>query len=431
MRKQMLRNSKYFAGIVVFLAMLSISGYYSFQIGKGNINKTNFFVKNWTIFVNMPGRIEQAFDQLIAPSPLFIKTEDSEQPINDLDSSTVVLTSFWNLQQSLWEFQLIDLYTEDIIHNWYLGNQKIPSLKGKNLMDMRPMHPILISDDEIIVKLSGIPYLARLNAQSEILWTKKFAGHHSMNLDEENNIWICGYREPTKLLNVSFPDGQERAILDNWIYKLDSKNGDIIYQKSISEIFKQNNLQGLLVSGTDKKVDVLHLNDIQPATKDTQFWKKGDVFLSLRNLSLVILYRPSTNEVIWRGNGPLLYQHDVDIISNSKIAVFNNQCLHTKTSINDKRGQDIYQFKRSTIIQYDFENDEFSELHGDVLTSNSWYSATEGLFELMDNGNMFIEYSNSGRFVILNKNGVILNRVLPVKGMEGYHHIGHWARIIN
>ena len=70
--------------------------------------------------------------------------------------------------------------------------------------------------------------------------------------------------------------------------------------------------------------DPIHLNDIQPVNFDGEFWKKGDVFLSLRHQSMVLLYRPSTNEIIWKGTGPFFHQHDVDILDNHRISIFNN-----------------------------------------------------------------------------------------------------------
>ena len=46
------------------------------------------------------------------------------------------------------------------------------------------------------------------------------------------------------------------------------------------------------------KSDPTHLNDIQPVLKDGPYFKKGDLFLSLKFLSMVILYRPETNKII-------------------------------------------------------------------------------------------------------------------------------------
>ena len=77
----------------------------------------------------------------------------------------------------------------------------------------------------------------------------------------------------------------------------------------------------LFSHGNDYENDPIHLNDIQPVDFDGDYWKKGDVFLSIRNQSMIMLYRPSTNQIIWIGNGPYLHQHDVDIIDDHRIAI--------------------------------------------------------------------------------------------------------------
>ena len=39
---------------------------------------------------------------------------------------------------------------------------------------------------------------------------------------------------------------------------------------------------------------------------------------------MIILYRPSTNKIIWKGTGPFFDQHDVNILDDHRISVFNN-----------------------------------------------------------------------------------------------------------
>ena len=68
----------------------------------------------------------------------------------------------------------------------------------------------------------------------------------------------------------------------------------------------------------------IHLNDIQPVNEDSNFWIKGDVFLSLRNQSMILLYRHSTNKIIWKGVGHTYYQHDVDILNQIMYEAFRN-----------------------------------------------------------------------------------------------------------
>ena len=53
-------------------------------------------------------------------------------------------------------------------------------------------------------------------------------------------------------------------------------------------------------------------------------WKKGDLFLSLRNVSAVLLYRPSTDQIVWMKRGPWIGQHDVDILDDHRIGIYDN-----------------------------------------------------------------------------------------------------------
>ena len=73
----------------------------------------------------------------------------------------------------------------------------------------------------------------------------------------------------------------------------------IPFLNTISQILIENGLEHLLF--TSKEIyrfntDPIHLNDIQPVNFDGEFWKKGDVFFSLRHQSMILLYRPSTNK---------------------------------------------------------------------------------------------------------------------------------------
>ncbi|WP_369817405.1 MULTISPECIES: arylsulfotransferase family protein [Actibacterium] len=57
---------------------------------------------------------------------------------------------------------------------------------------------------------------------------------------------------------------------------------------------------------------------------DGPCWQQGDLFVSMRHISTVMLYRPSTNRVLWLREGPWSSQHDVDIVDDHTIAAFNN-----------------------------------------------------------------------------------------------------------
>src|SRR5690606_40126395 len=55
------------------------------------------------------------------------------------------------------------------------------------------------------------------------------------------------------------------------------------------------------------------------------------LFLSFRHMSMIMLYRPATDEIVWKKQGPWLAQHDVDILDATRIGVFNNNAYDRGT----------------------------------------------------------------------------------------------------
>ena len=165
----------------------------------------------------------------------------------------------------------------------------------------------------------------------------------------------------------------------------------------------------------------IHLNDIQPVNNDGEFWKKGDVFLSLRSQSMVLLYRPSTNQILWKGTGLFFHQHDIDILDEHRISIFNN---NSKDFIDG----DIVDGHNQVII-YDFKTDEFSSYFEDELVNNDVRSITQGRSEILSNKDLFIEETNYGRTLYFNSDGSL--RWTHVNRAEnGNVYVVGWSRIL-
>ena len=74
---------------------------------------------------------------------------------------------------------------------------------------------------------------------------------------------------------------------------------------------------------------------------------------------MILLYRPSTNKIIWKKTGPFFHQHDVNILDNHRISVFNN---NSKDFVDDN----IVDGHNEVII-YDFKTDEVDETDKESL----------------------------------------------------------------
>ena len=89
----------------------------------------------------------------------------------------------------------------------------------------------------------------------------------------------------------------------------------------------------MIASSPKFAVDPIHIKDIHPAKFDSNHWKKGDLFISLGHQSMIILFRPSTQQIIWKLSKEIFHQHDVNILNSHEISIFNNNSLNTASSV--------------------------------------------------------------------------------------------------
>ena len=228
--------------------------------------------------------------------------------------------------------ELVDLRTFKILHTWNpdidlfnslidTSRKEFENLKRDNNNKRNLLYSPMFMDNGGLVILSEP--LRKINSCSDLVWQNdedKF--HHSIEIDNEGNLWVPSDMYPPAISTEKVGENY----WDNGITKV-SQDGEIIFQKSVSEIFMENNMEYLLFSlgKGGFNVDPIHLNDIQPVNEDSNFWKKGDLFMSLANQSMVLLYRPSTNEILWKGVGHTYFQHDVDILDDHRISIFSNK----------------------------------------------------------------------------------------------------------
>ena len=245
-----------------------------------------------------------------------------------------LLISVWDKNENQSIVKLLSIKTGKILYKWKINvndlNQNYNryfTYDKKNYqsnLSTRIFHPYLFNNGDLLFIGGG---LNKVDKNSKTLWGfPNFKAHHSIEKYQENEFWVCTQNNNLSLAN-------KYHIKDDCITKINIKTGKIIYNKSIFEILIQNgyNLGEILINtdleNNHKYIDYFHLNDIQPVLSDSKFWKKGDIFISLRHQNRIFLYRPSTNKIIWTTNGSWLKQHDIDILNNHQISFFGNNVL--------------------------------------------------------------------------------------------------------
>ena len=329
--------------------------------------------------------------------------------------------------------ELVDLTNFQVLHTWnpdidafnnlveQVGEFKYLLRDGSNKRQ-RLFHPKLTRDGGLL--FNSVP-LRKINFCSDLVFQNTHdIFHHSIETDSDGNIWAPSnlYPQTLPVRKVGGGITGDFAFKDDAIVKLSSE-GKIRFEKSVSQIFIDNGLEYLLFSVGDTNFDndPIHLNDIQLVNSDGEFWQKGDIFLSLRHQSMILLYRPSTNKIIWKVTGPFFHQHDVDILDNHRISVFNNK------SKNFVDGEEVD--GHNEVIIYDFKTDTYSSHLKDSLIENDVRTIAEGRSEILPNGELFIEESNYGRTLFFNSDGSLRWTHVNRAENENVYQVS-WSRIL-
>ena len=403
---------------------------------KGNIS-ISFLSEPAAYIARLP---EQVILKVFAPNPHQVsKLAVSKKDFYNLDGfsgtpnseeSYILLSKYdGNLKEGVVE--LVDLRNFEVLHTWNpdidaFNNliEQVDEFKylNRDRNDARSLlnHPKLTQDGDLLFHFSTP--LRKIDACSNLIFQSTHdIFHHSTEIDIDGNIWVPSnlYPQTLPVEKVGRKIREEGGFLDDAIVKI-SPEGKILFEKSVIQIFIDNGLEYLLFS-VGNTTDPIHLNDIQPVDFDGEYWRKGDVFLSVRHQSMVLLYRPSNNKIIWKGTGPLFHQHDVDILDNHRISIFNN---NSKDFI-DRDTVDGH----NEVIVYDFEIDEYSSYMKDSLVNNDVKTITQGLSQILSNGDLFIEETNYGRTLYFNADGSLRWTHVNRADDGNIYQVG-WSRIL-
>jgi hypothetical protein len=300
--------------------------------------------------------------------------------------------------------QLIRLSDDHVVWSWKPDFKRINESRSTSKYvwdDTRvtslAVAPLLRKDGSIIFNTSG-GRLVKLNICGDISWVLTGPFHHSIEEDADEKIWVPAVHENT------FPDNPllNQNLRDDALALL-TTNGQILRVHSFSQILINNGLRALLFGQFDQTLydDPIHLNDIQPAIADGDFWKKGDLLISARNLSSIFLFRPSTNTILWYKTGPWIHQHDANFIDSHRISVFGNDALLFGNYVSKGLPLDVFlnEGKTNEFYVYDFRTNSVVAPFTSLLAENDVRTITQGRANIGDDNSLFIEETDHGRLL--------------------------------
>ena len=361
--------------------------------------------------------------------PLIVKRHKNkkrfEQFINNKRNALLILPRYdHSISRSV--VDVIDLKNFETIHT-YKHDIAEMILQIKNLKEFprisiedspirfRYFHPLIL-DDGSLISYSHYSVMFKIDFCSKLKWIndeERF--HHSQMLNHEGSIWVGSQLNPPSKHVIKY---QIDNFDDDSIVKIDT-DGKILFKKSVIEILIDNKIlpnNYAYSSSKSGERDPIHLNDIEPALSDSRYWEKGDIFLSIRNQSAIVHYRPRNNKIINYITGPFAHQHDVDIISKKEISIFNNNSFFVNNEF-------------SEILIYNFETDEFTKVLNDQLQKEKFKTIYGGLSHYLKDGSFIVDEDEFARLILFNKKGEKEWEFIN-KDKNGNIGLMDWSRII-
>ena len=277
--------------------------------------------------------------------------------------------------------EIIDLNQRKVVHSW-------KPISGDRLERFN-----VLSDGSLLVGGTsggrGSPTI-RMDACSNVVWEQQLQAHHSFERDADGAFWSPWRVDPSTIphTNPDFvedgfvrfsPDGEVLSRITLWGALRRAGHGHLLYGRAAHS-------QG----------DPFHMNDVEPVLQDGPFWRRGDLFVSLRNSSVVLLYRPATDEVLWLQAGPWLHQHDVDVVSDSEISVYSNNTVFD---------DDPWVLGANEVYVHDFATGETRSPWREAMRRHDVRTWRQGGSTLFADGSVMLEESRYGRILTLSPDG--------------------------
>ena len=286
----------------------------------------------------------------------------------------------------------------------------------------RVVNPMPLDSGEVVFSLHYAP-LYRMDACGDVRWiNNEFAFHHAITEDADGNFWVPGASlnpNDTKAFDPAFTT--RPGFRDDHIVKV-SPDGDVLFSKSVLAMLADHGLDNRVYTYDRYMYDPIHLNDVEPVLSDGPHWKRGDLFLSLAHINMILLYRPSTDEIVWWSQDKMMHQHDVDILDDDRIAYFDNQ--------RRTHGAGDYVIGPSLVRVYNFATDEHSVLFEDQFETLDIKTINQGLQDFGANGSLMVEETNTGRLVKLSPDGDVEWQYAN-KSEQDVAYTLNWSRYIS
>lgn len=379
----------FFVSCLVLVSMISFGfGLYSGWYRTGGYEFGASLFRNaksiWTDVASDARTVDHAFEQ-----PGFVSESEFKDP------GFLLLAGYFPDQEEA-GVRLVRLSDGAVVKEWYPDAEAIRQLS--TLEDLypvsrfQPSSPLLLADGGLVFIDEPGP-LVYVDSCSNIVQVIDDLFHHSIERDLDDNLIV-----PVKLEELEIMD--DLTIINDGVAVVSREHG-VIERISVFEMLERHGYRGLLLGTGPFDEDPIHLNDIKVAKTSSASWRRGDWLLSLRNRSALILYRPSTEAIVWVKQGPWLRQHDPKFLDDGRISVFGNDVVDTPDG-----DRQFYQ-QASQLYVFDPRTGEVETPFEPVFELEKIRTPSQGRARIVGDDHLFVEETDRGRLMRISKEGVV------------------------
>jgi hypothetical protein len=261
---------------------------------------------------------------------------------------------------------------------------------------------VLLESGDIVFNFENFG-LIRLDPCGKVVWRLPYVTHHSVHLDDDGTLWVNGQKFHDKP-DPRFPNYRP-VFVEPTILQV-RQDGTLKQEISVFELLQQAGYPGLLYlttqsDSTEVGDDTLHLNDVEPfpRTLAPGVFQRGDVMISLRNSSTVLVFELATQKIKFIRTGQFIRQHDPDFVDGNTISVFDNG-----TTASDAEWYDDPTTRHTRIVMVNAATNESRVYY----QAKDFFTGIMGKHQWLPNGNLLITSPMQGRAFEVDPQGQVV-----------------------
>jgi hypothetical protein len=288
----------------------------------------------------------------------------------------------------------------------------------------RVWHPHLSKDGALTYLIPWNDLISVDLKTGQEKWRVRGAFHHSIEPDANGDLWVCGAVDPESILSSKSKTHHSSKVFEDQTLVKVSPSGKILQVVSVADLILNSGLEYLLYGSANPNVnfDPIHLNQITPILSDSGVFRKGQILLSLRNISTILLVDPASESVVWHGSGNWMNQHCVMPVGPSTFSVLDNHSFASGEYW-------LNSAWRTRIVIHNIETGKSSEIRVNDKSPRDFYIPIEGRALPVSPNHWMIEDCLNGTILIFGNQKLVFkwSNLYP----DGTVGITSWCRYMN